>query len=103
LDCFLRALPFTYRNVPAKPGATVRITVSGECGGTWYLHRAESAWQLAVEAQGEQVAETTIPQEIAWRIFTKGIALESAQSHAKITGDIALGLPVLGMVSIVST
>jgi uncharacterized protein (TIGR03083 family) len=102
LDCFMRALPFTYRNVPARPGTTVRITVSGECGGTWYLHRAEQAWQLTENECGENVAETTIPEEIAWRIFTKGIALESTQSQVKITGDIALGLPVLGMISIVS-
>jgi uncharacterized protein (TIGR03083 family) len=102
LDCFMRALPFTYRNVPAKTGTTVRITVAGECGGTWYLHRAEQAWQLTENECGEKVAETTVSQEIAWRIFTKGIALESAQSHVKITGDIALGLPVLGMISIVS-
>jgi uncharacterized protein (TIGR03083 family) len=102
LDCFMRALPFTYRNVSAKPSATVRITVSGECGGTWYLHRAENVWQLTETERGEMVAETTIPQEIAWRIFTKGIAFESAQSQVKITGDIALGLPVLGMISIVS-
>jgi uncharacterized protein (TIGR03083 family) len=102
LDCFMRALPFTYRNVPARPGTTVRITVSGECGGTWYLHRAEQAWQLTENECGENVAETTIPEEIAWRIFTKGIALESTQSKVKITGDIALGLPVLGMISIVS-
>lgn len=102
LDCFMRALPFTYRNVPAKLDATVRITVSGECGGSWYLHRAENAWQLTENECGQKVAEATIPQEIAWRIFTKGIALESAQSHVKIIGDVALGLPVLGMISIVS-
>jgi uncharacterized protein (TIGR03083 family) len=102
LDCFMQALPFTYRNVPARPGTTVRITVSGECGGTWYLYRAEQAWQLTENECGENVAETTIPEEIAWRIFTKGIALESTQSQVKITGDIALGLPVLGMISIVS-
>ena len=102
LDCFMRALPFTYRNVPAKPGSTVRITVSGECGGTWNLHRDETRWQLTEGDRSQAVSEAVIPQEIAWRVFTKGIALESARSHVKITGDIALGLPVLGMVSIVS-
>jgi hypothetical protein len=76
--------------------------VSGECGGTWHLHRSENAGQLTENERGERIAETSIPQEIAWRIFTKGIAFESAQSQVKITGDIALGLPVLGMVSIVS-
>ena len=102
LDCFMRALPFTYRNVPAPPGTMIRIIVSGECGGSWNLCREDARWQLTEGDVGTAVSETVIPQELAWRIFTKGIALESAQSRVKITGDIALGLPVLGMVSIVS-
>lgn len=102
LDCFMRALPFTFRNVPAKPGTAVRITVSGECGGSWNLYRQGNQWQVTEEALGERVAEITIPQEIAWRIFTKGIDRESALSQSKITGNTALGLPVLAMVSIVS-
>src|ERR1700687_5785136 len=44
LDCFLRALPFVYRTVSAKPGTYVQINVSGECGGRWELHRAEETW-----------------------------------------------------------
>src|SRR6266849_4170573 len=47
VDCFLRALPFAYRNVAAKPGSYAQIIVSGECGGSWYLYRAEESWQLA--------------------------------------------------------
>ena len=46
--------------------------------------------------RGEKVSETTIPQEIAWRIFTKGIDRESACSQVKITGDVKLGQHVLG-------
>src|SRR3984893_4622636 len=78
LDCFLRALPFTYRTVSAKPGTYVQINVSGECGGSWHLSRAEQGWQLTEEPLGDKLSETTIPQEIAWRIFTKGIDRESA-------------------------
>jgi uncharacterized protein (TIGR03083 family) len=102
LDCFLRALPYTYRTVSAKPGTYVQINVSGECGGSWYLSRAEQAWQLTEEPLGDKLSETTIPQEIAWRIFTKGIDRESALSQVKVAGDGALGLHVLGMVSIVA-
>lgn len=102
LDCFMRALPFTYRDVPAKPGANVRITVNGECGGAWNLQREPSCWRLLDEPQGQIVSEMAIPQEIAWRIFTKGIDRESARAQVKITGDPALALPVLRMVSIVS-
>ena len=102
LDCFLRALPFTYRTVSAKPGTYVQINVSGECGGSWYLSRAEQAWQLTEEPLGDRLSETTIPQEIAWRIFTKGIDRESALPQVKISGDTKLGLHALQMISIVA-
>src|SRR2546427_2893697 len=102
LDCFLRALPFSYRNVDAKSGTYVQIIVSGECGGSWYLYRVEESWQLVQKPIGEKTSETTIPQEIAWRIFTKGIDRESALRQVKIIGDTKLGQHVLGMISIVA-
>lgn len=102
LDCLMRALPFTYRNVPAPAGAEIRITVSGECGGSWNLRRGDTGWALTDRGTHEPAAQTTIPQEIAWRIFTKGIDRASAQSQIKVTGNAALALPVLSMVSIVS-
>jgi uncharacterized protein (TIGR03083 family) len=102
LDCFFRALPFTYRSVAARPGTYAQINVSGQCGGSWYLCRAEETWQLLQEPSGDKASETTIPQEIAWRIFTKGIDRESALSQIKVSGDIKLGQQVLGMIAIVA-
>lgn len=102
LDCFLRALPFTYRNVRAAPGTAIRVTVSGDCGGTWNLVREEKNWALTENERAQPAAETIIPQGIAWRIFTKGIDRDSALAQTKITGDVALALPVLSTVSIVS-
>src|SRR5690242_1038702 len=102
LDCFMRALPFAYRNVSAGAGTAIRITVSGECGGRWNLLREDSGWVLTEREQDQPAAESIIPQEIAWRIFTKGIDPASARSQCKIIGDASLGLPVLSMVSIVS-
>jgi uncharacterized protein (TIGR03083 family) len=102
LDCFLRALPFAYGSISAKPGTYVQIIVSGECGSSWYLYRAEETWQLFQEPCGDRASETTIPQEIAWRIFTKGIDRESALGQIKIVGDTKLGQHVLGMLSIVA-
>lgn len=102
LDCFMRALPFTYRNISAEGGTAIRVTVSGECGGSWNLLRGDTAWLLTEREREQPATETTIPQEIAWRIFTKGIDRDSALSQVKIIGDPALGLQVLSMVSIVS-
>lgn len=102
LDCFMRALPFAYRNVSAAPGTAVRINVSGECGGSWHLYHANESWMLTEGERAQAAAETIIPQEIAWLIFTKGISRDSALSQVKISGDSALALPVLSMLTIVS-
>ncbi len=101
LDCFMRGLPFTYRTVSAKSGTLAQFNVSGECGGCWYLHRHGEAWKLIGIATGEKVSETTIPQEIAWRIFTKGIEPDVAKSQVQVSGDTEMGLHILGMMSIV--
>jgi uncharacterized protein (TIGR03083 family) len=101
LDCFLRALPFSYRSVGAKPGSLVQFNISGECGGSWYLFREGDAWKLIASPAGEKVSEVMIPQEIAWRIFTKGIAPEEARTQVRVSGDEAVGLHILKMISIV--
>jgi uncharacterized protein (TIGR03083 family) len=101
LDCFMRALPFAYRTLPGKPGALVQFNVSGESGGSWYLYRDGESWTLIASPTGEKVSETTIPQEIAWRIFTKGIAREAAEAQVEVSGETEIGLHILGMVSIV--
>jgi uncharacterized protein (TIGR03083 family) len=101
LDCFMRALPFKYRDRAGETGTFLRFNVAGECGGSWYLYRERDRWVQMEEPRGRQVAETTIPQEIAWRIFTKGIDRESALAQTSITGDRDLGSHVMSMVAIV--
>jgi uncharacterized protein (TIGR03083 family) len=101
LDCFMRALPFTYRRRSSEPGTLLRFNVSGDCGGSWYLYRDGERWVQIESPRGRQVAETTIPQEIAWRIFTKGIDRETAERQMTIEGDQILGRHVLSMISIV--
>jgi uncharacterized protein (TIGR03083 family) len=101
LECFMRALPFAYRDKTAESGSLARINVSGDCGGSWYLHRDADGWRLIAPPSGRQVSETTIPQEIAWRIFTKGIRRGEAEPQVRVTGDADLGRHVLEMITIV--
>lgn len=100
LDCFMRALPFHYRVVSAPPGTALTVHVSGACGGDWHLYRAD-AWMLSGQGVGPAAATVTIPEEIAWRIFTRGIAHEHAREQVRVTGDAALGRHVLNMLAIV--
>ena len=101
LDCFMRALPFTYRDVAADPGTLLQFHISGDSGGTWFLSRDDSSWRLVPDPRQRATSRVIIPQEIAWRIFTKGIAREAAEAQVHVTGDAEIGLHILGMVSIV--
>jgi uncharacterized protein (TIGR03083 family) len=101
LDCFMRALPFHYRSMSALPGTAIRVHVSGDCGGDWHLYRNGDGWTLTSEPVGTIAATVAIPQDIAWRIFTKGIARENAREQVRVTGDAALGHHVLNMLAIV--
>ena len=101
LDCFMRALPHAYSAVPAERGTLAQFNIAGGCGGSWYLLRDIETWELVSCATGEKVSETTVPQEIAWRIFTKGIAFDAAKAQVQVKGQSEIGLHILRMVSIV--
>jgi hypothetical protein len=76
------------------------IEVTGECGGDWHLYRGDS-WLLARQPVGTIVATVAIPQDIAWRLFTRGLTREDAREHVRVTGDAGLGSHVLNMLTIV--
>jgi uncharacterized protein (TIGR03083 family) len=101
LDCFLRALPYTYRDVPAETGTVLEFEISGDCGGSWWLYRDSDSWRLLGGGFGKAASKVTIPQEIAWRIFTKGIDPVSAAAQTRVEGNEQLGLRILSMKAIV--
>jgi len=101
LDCFLRGLPHRYREVEAAEGTLVIVEISGECGGEWFLARATQRWELVNEPSAPEACRVTIPQEIAWRVFTKGIDRGSTMARVRIEGDSALGEHVFDLTSIV--
>jgi uncharacterized protein (TIGR03083 family) len=102
LDTFLRALPFAYRDVIAPDGSAVQVVVSGECGGEWNVVRRDGGWRLARAADPSRViARATIPQEIAWRVFTKGLSAEAIDRAVRIDGDASLARVALRLVAIV--
>lgn len=101
LDTFLRVLPHAYRHVDAAEGTHVAYVVSGDCGGTWRLCRAGGHWRLISEALDTPAARLTVPQVLAWRMFTKGVARAELDGAVTIDGDRALAEPALRAVAIV--
>ena len=101
IDCFLRGLPNLYRDVVAPAGTGILVEVSGECGGRWLLCRGEAGWGLVKTIERSPASRVTIPQSLAWRLFTKGIDRDSARAEIEITGERDLGEHVLRLTAIV--
>jgi uncharacterized protein (TIGR03083 family) len=101
LDAFVRALPHTYRNVEAADGTLVTLTITGEAGGRWSVRREGERWALYVGVEGRPHAEIVLEDDLAWRLFTKGVSREAAAARSTISGDRALGETALGMISII--
>jgi uncharacterized protein (TIGR03083 family) len=102
LDTFARALPRAYRDIQADDGTLVALTITGESGGRWFILRAQEQWNLYVDAQQEPMAEIVIDEDLAWRLFTKGVTKDDARGRVKIMGDEPLALKALDMVSVIA-
>ncbi len=102
LDTFVRALPHTYRETSAADGTLVVLTISGESGGQWSLLREKGLWNLYLGVSRQPDTEVVIGEDVAWRMFTKGLGEEESRSKVTVIGDQALGLKVLDMVSIIA-
>ena len=102
LDTFVRALPQTFCDVAAPAGTTVQLTLSGQGGGEWALHRTDKSWELLVGRSETAAAQVTIAAENAWKIFTRGLRGDAARRCAEIRGDSQLGLKVLDTVSVIA-
>ena len=102
LDTFLRGLPRTFCCVEASDGAGVTVQIVGEAGGEWSLVKAGARWQLFAGSDPQAVCRVQIDQDLAWRLFTKGVAPKDPRPQIRIDGDAILGEKVLETVSIMA-
>lgn len=99
IDTFMRVLPYRYRGIAAPESTEVAYSVTGECGGHWRLVRESNRWSLTTGSTGSSpAAAIRLPQEYAWRIFTKAPVPSSA---IEMEGERSLALPALTAIAIV--
>jgi len=102
LDAFARGLPRVLRNAPAPDGATLRLTIAGDAGGEWVALRQRGEWVLGTAPGIEVDATVELSDDVAWRLFTRGMSKEDARQAARIEGDEALAVRALDTVSILA-
>ena len=102
MDAFVRALPYTYRDVQAPENTIIRLQITGDSGGIWSLRKEGQQWALYTGSGGSPNVQVAIHQEDAWRLFTKGIDPNQVRARAEVTGSKTLGSRIFQMVSIIA-
>jgi hypothetical protein len=102
LDTFMRGLPYTYRGIGAAEDTHLVVSIQGDAGGDWTLGKHNQRWQLYHGAVAEPHARVQLDQDIAWRLFTKGITPTEARRHLTIEGDESLGAQLLSLLAIMA-
>lgn len=102
LDIFMRALPQTYRLVPAEPGESIHIAVAGEAGGDWTLRRESDGWTLFSGSDEASGARVKLDQATAWKLLSKGLTREQAATRVQIEGEQRLGSPFLEALAVMA-
>lgn len=101
-DVFVHALPRTYAHLDTPDGTLVRLRITGEGGDDWDVLREDGQWRLYRLVEAEPDAMVSMRSDVAWRLFTKGIARQHAAEQTTITGDVTLGAALLDAVAILA-
>jgi uncharacterized protein (TIGR03083 family) len=101
LDIAVRGLPHAYRTVNAAAGASMHLEIAGPSGGSWVLEATPSGWDIEAGAAAAPVTTATMTDETAWRLLFNALPHAKAESMVRLSGDIALGRPLLGARSVI--
>lgn len=101
LDTSLRALPHHYRDVKGEAGNMIRFTFIGKTAKSWFLHY-DNDWELLKFTNHEPNCIVKIKDNLAWKIFSKGIKREEAIANAEIIGDKRLGEKIFDMIAVMA-
>lgn len=102
IDIFMLALPHTYQSITADEGAVVKLTVTTNIGGSWYLLRTNNIWKLRKDPIEVITTEVIMDPETSWKLFSKSLRPEQVKDKVEIHGDQELGKIALTMLSVMA-
>ena len=102
IDTFMQGMPYTFSNTVAAEGTVVKITVTTEIGGHWFVERTNNAWQLTASSNNPIAAHVSIDPDTAWKLFSKGITPQQAYTQTTIVGNETLAKTALGLVAVMA-
>jgi len=90
------------REASAPDGSTLRLIIGGAAGGEWVALRHTGEWLLGTAPELPVDATIELDEDVAWRVFTKGMSRDDARQAARMDGDQALAVRALDTVSILA-
>ncbi len=101
LDAFILGVPRTFGSISSKGNVAIQICTTGSVNRNWVLSAQPEGWRLFDGLAENTQASVSIPDDVAWRVFTKGILLEEAREKVQFSGNLELGTKVLETISII--
>jgi uncharacterized protein (TIGR03083 family) len=98
----MHGLPHSLARTIAPESTTIRVEISSEAGGTWYVENIGQRWHLITNPRVLPSASILISPTIAWKLFTKGIDPGSAFKQVTCEGDERLCKAVMQMVAVMA-
>ena len=101
LDISVRGLPHAYRDVPAEPGETLVLDVTGPAGGQWTLARERDRWTLAGGAPPSETTRVRLNDDSAWKLLFNALPASDASRAVGVTGKAELAEALLRARSVI--
>jgi len=102
LETFARGLPFAFRSRQAKDATRVSVTVTGPVTLNWTLRRIDGRWSLWSGYDPDAEASISMPADVAWRVWTKGMKPDEARARMDVRGDETMVAPLATFVAIMA-
>jgi hypothetical protein len=90
IDTLIRATPYWYGPLDARPNTMLGITITGDSGGCWVLKRGAGGWDLYEGASPDIDDEVVMSDDTAWRFLTRSISRAAGGERMRFSSGSAL-------------
>lgn len=99
LETFARGLPFALRDVQLPDQGRICVQTTGAACCSWTLRRQGELWTLWRGLDSKATCHISLPADVAWRVWTRGMDRAAARQQLQARGDPA---PVDALLSVVA-
>ena len=100
LEVCMYALPHTLRNTKASKGSILKMAITGEVSGQWFVQYNGQEWvRIDPTLNNKPITEIFIEHYAAWKLFSKSLRPKDLTKEITMKGNQQLGEQAVEMVS----